>query len=196
MLYKNLFFCHELLFFPETVESRGGTVNPKSRLDTVDRLLSISRTDYCQTGIVHESPRVCKRGLTYREHAATPQQWREAPAACRLSPLSACPSAAADPEAAGPRIASRRGQEMTGVQVAEKKNSISPFYSTYNMMQTTNKHTYVDATHPPILVSYFIDSHSSEYKLYLYVCMYTIYLLLGLLFVDNVYPSSTIAFNN
>lgn len=72
-----------------------------------------------RTGIVHESPRVWKRSLTYREHAAMPQQWREVPAACRLSPLSACPSTAADPEVAGPRTASG-GAEMTGVQVKEK----------------------------------------------------------------------------
>lgn len=96
----SLFFFLHISSEPEKGESRLGTGNPNSRLEKADRLLSISRTDR-----YHAWVKTCmqKEVLTYRERAATPQQWREAPAACRLSPLSACPSAAADPEAEGPR---------------------------------------------------------------------------------------------
>lgn len=70
MLYKNLFFYHWLFsphiyIEPEKGESREGTRNPQSRPDTVDMLLSVSRTDrYCArvTSCMQKRPNVpCAR---------------------------------------------------------------------------------------------------------------------------------------
>lgn len=87
-------------------KSRRGTRDQKSRLEShLDAANRKCWQSKGRTGTVHVSPTVCKKVLKYHEHVAVPQQWRGAPAACRLSPLSTCPSTSADLEAAGPRTA-------------------------------------------------------------------------------------------
>lgn len=53
----------------------------------------------------------CVRVWWYREHVAGPLQWKVAPAACLLSPRSACLSACGGPEAADLHTAARQHKD-------------------------------------------------------------------------------------